>query len=120
MPSDFYWQGDNLFRGRPEYYPKGTKCELNFSHAVNVVQQYAMKWPKEEVSRWTMPEEFVPYRSAMDFLWTMRTASAEGNFFRMSNSLSYNKALATALNALPPGCALSIRNEMDPPAWAAR
>ena len=53
-----------------------------------------------------MPENCVPYRSAMDYLWTMRQASQEGNFFKMSNSLSYNTALATALNALPPGCAL--------------
>ena len=62
-----------------------------------------------------MPENFVPYRSAMDYRWTMRQASTEGNYFKMSSSLSYNKALSTALNALPPGCALSVRNEMDPP-----
>ena len=52
----------------------------------------------------------MPYRNTMDVLWTMHKASEEGNFFRMSNSLSYNKALATALNALPPGCVNSKRD----------
>ena len=70
------------------------------------VQIYAWQWPEEEVSRWTKPEDFVSYRSAIHFLWTMRKASEEGNFFKMSSSLSYNEALATALNALPPGCAM--------------
>ena len=75
VPSDVYWQGDHLYRGRPEYYKGVQNCEVNFSHAVDVVQFYASKWPKAELAQWSEPENFVPYRSTMDFLWTLRKAS---------------------------------------------
>ena len=66
VPSDFYWKGSDLYRGRPDYIPKGKPCEVNFSHAVNVVQNYARQWPEDRVSWWTKPENFVPYRNVMD------------------------------------------------------
>ena len=43
VPGDFYWCDDNLYRSRPDNVSKSRPHEVNFSHAVNVVQRYALQ-----------------------------------------------------------------------------
>ena len=112
--NELHWHAGHLIRKRQK------NNEINCSRPIDVVQQYADQWFCEDIPMWTNPEDFVPYQGTEDFVSTLRRAGEEGSFFKLPSSVSYQKALATALSTLPTGCSVLIRNEMPPPAWALK
>jgi len=119
MPiSEFYVQDNKIWRDPKLGYKSK---EVNGNLSITDVQEYARKHPPHKRMPHGQPENFVPYSSVMDFVWTMRKASEEGSAFEWpSESITCSKAIATAIHHLPPGCAVSIKNAKKLPDWAVK
>jgi hypothetical protein len=109
-------EAGQYYKWKGKTYKEGSAANgVNSSHSIDDIQEYMSECPIENT-----PPHFsgeIPYQSIEDWLATLRQASmAPGAaFFWPSEKLTFQRALAVALNHLPPDCFITIKSSKPVP-----
>ena len=106
----------DLFEWRGKHYRKGSGCsEVNSNHSIEEIEDYVKQ--VREVAQSGAVECEVPFESIEDYVVTLRqSASTAASAFRWpTQSLSFQKGFSVALQHVPPGCFVVLRNSSPMP-----
>ena len=90
---------------------------VNTNHSLEDVHQYVGEWPPERCGEKRRVQDEIPYRSIDDYVNTMRqSCGVPGEAFLWpSERVGFQRAIAVALQQLPTGHMISVKNAQKIP-----